>query len=100
MKFKIIMYVLTVSFLFCSENSQIVGDVLVYRNPGLHFGDIHKMDATYVKELESYVGHSKYGIFFPRVGTRSVADEIAGGDFDGDTYWVSNHPQVPISISV
>ncbi|KAG5087469.1 hypothetical protein AAZX31_01G008500 [Glycine max] len=76
------------------ENSQIVGDVLVYRNPGLHFGDIHKMDATYVKELESYVGHSKYGIFFPRVGTRSVADEIAGGDFDGDTYWVSNHPQL------
>nr|KYP37196.1 putative RNA-dependent RNA polymerase 3 [Cajanus cajan] len=76
------------------ENGQITGDVLVYRNPGLHFGDIHKMQARYVEELESYVGHSKYAIFFPRVGTRSVADEIAGGDFDGDLYWVSKHPQL------
>jgi len=92
--------VLTVSFLICSQNGQITGDVLVYRNPGLHFGDIHIMCATRVEELESYVGHNKYAIFFPRVGSRSVADEIAGGDFDGDLYWVSKHPQVPISISV
>lgn len=91
---------LTVSFLICSENDQITGDVLVYRNPGLHFGDIHIMRATHVDKLESFVGHSKYAIFFPCVGTRSVADEIAGGDFDGDLYWVSKHPQVPISISV
>ncbi|TKY44577.1 RNA-dependent RNA polymerase 4 [Spatholobus suberectus] len=76
------------------ENGQMTGDVLVYRNPGLHFGDIHIMRARYVEELESYVGHSKYAIFFPCVGTRSVADEIAGGDFDGDLYWVSNHPQL------
>lgn len=87
-------------FLFCfvfdSENGQITGDVLVYRNPGLHFGDIHKMQATYVEELECYVGHGKYAIFFPCVGPRSVADEIAGGDFDGDMYWVSKNPQVSI----
>ncbi|RDX71616.1 putative RNA-dependent RNA polymerase 5, partial [Mucuna pruriens] len=76
------------------ENGQITGDVLVYRNPGLHFGDIHIMHARYVEKLESYVGHSKYAIFFPCVGTRSVADEIAGGDFDGDLYWVSKHPQL------
>ncbi|KAK7245449.1 hypothetical protein RIF29_40295 [Crotalaria pallida] len=76
------------------ENGQIVGNVLVYRNPGLHFGDIHVMEATYVKELESYVGHSKYAIFFPCVGPRSVADEIARGDFDGDMYWVSSNPQL------
>lgn len=76
------------------ENGQITGDVLVYRNPGLHFGDIHKMQATYVEELECYVGHGKYAIFFPCVGPRSVADEIAGGDFDGDMYWVSKNPQL------
>ncbi|KAI9128687.1 hypothetical protein K1719_000170 [Acacia pycnantha] len=76
------------------ENGQISGDVLVYRNPGLHFGDIHILQATYVKELESFVGHSKYAIFFPCVGPRSLADEIGGGDFDGDLYWVSQNPQL------
>ncbi|XP_028781093.1 probable RNA-dependent RNA polymerase 5 [Neltuma alba] len=76
------------------ENGQISGDVLVYRNPGLHFGDIHILQATYVKELESFVGHSKYAIFFPCVGPRSLADEIGGGDFDGDMYWVSKNPQL------
>ncbi|WVZ16936.1 hypothetical protein V8G54_009918 [Vigna mungo] len=63
------------------ENGQITGDVLVYRNPGLHFSDIHIMCATYVDNLESFVGHSKYANFFPCVWTRSVADEIAGGDY-------------------
>ncbi|KAF7813875.1 putative RNA-dependent RNA polymerase 5 [Senna tora] len=76
------------------ENGQISGDVLVYRNPGLHFGDIHILQATYVKELESFVGHSRYAIFFPSVGPRSLGDEIAGGDFDGDLYWVSKNTQL------
>ncbi|XP_045790333.1 probable RNA-dependent RNA polymerase 5 [Trifolium pratense] len=76
------------------ENGQITGDVLVYRNPGLHFGDIHIMQARYVEGLESYVGHGKYAIFFPCVGSRSVADEIAGGDFDGDMYWISKNAQL------
>ncbi|KAK7314414.1 hypothetical protein VNO77_32936 [Canavalia gladiata] len=76
------------------ENGQITGDVLVYRHPGLHFGDIHIMHARNVDGLESYVGHGKYAIFFPCVGPRSVADEIGGGDFDGDMYWVSKHPQL------
>lgn len=68
--------------------------VLVYRNPGLHFGDIHVLKATYVKELEDFVGTSKYAIFFPCNGPRSLADEIAGGDFDGDMYFVSRNPEV------
>ncbi|GAU22806.1 hypothetical protein TSUD_142460, partial [Trifolium subterraneum] len=76
------------------ENGQITGDVLVYRNPGLHFGDIHIMQARYVEGLESYVGHGKYAIFFPCVGSRSVADEIAGGDFDGDMYWISKNSEL------
>ncbi|POO00835.1 RNA-dependent RNA polymerase-type [Trema orientale] len=76
------------------ENGQVSGKVLVYRNPGLHFGDIHVLKATYRKELESYVGNAKYAIFFSRKGPRSIADEIAGGDFDGDMYWVSRNPEV------
>ena len=72
--------------------------VLVYRYPGLHFGDIHVLKATYVKELESVVGNAKYGIFFSCKGPRSIADEMGGGDFDGDLYWVSRNPQVDINI--
>ncbi|XP_013708766.2 probable RNA-dependent RNA polymerase 3 [Brassica napus] len=76
------------------ESGQISGDVLVYRNPGLHFGDIHVLKATYVKALEEYVGNSKYGVFFPQIGPRSLGDEIAGGDFDGDMYFVSRNPKL------
>ncbi|KAK9055021.1 hypothetical protein SSX86_026100 [Deinandra increscens subsp. villosa] len=76
------------------ENGQISGKVLVYRNPGVHFGDIHVLNARYVKELEEYIGNAKFGIFFSTKGRRSIADEIAGGDFDGDLYWVSRNPQL------
>ncbi|XP_010532294.1 PREDICTED: probable RNA-dependent RNA polymerase 5 isoform X2 [Tarenaya hassleriana] len=76
------------------ETGQISGDVLVYRNPGLHFGDIHILKATYVKSLEDFVGNSKYGVFFPQKGPRSLGDEIAGGDFDGDMYFVSRNPEL------
>ncbi|XP_030488896.2 probable RNA-dependent RNA polymerase 5 isoform X4 [Cannabis sativa] len=75
-------------------NGQISGKVLVYRNPGIHFGDIHLLKATYIEELESFVGNAKYAIFFSIKGARSVADEIAGGDFDGDMYWVSRNPEL------
>nr|VDD35013.1 unnamed protein product [Brassica oleracea] len=76
------------------ESGQISGNVLVYRNPGLHFGDIHVLKATYVKTLEEYVGNSKYGVFFPQKGPRSLGDEIAGGDFDGDLYFISRNPEL------
>ncbi|KAJ0091065.1 hypothetical protein Patl1_13328 [Pistacia atlantica] len=68
--------------------------VLVYRNPGLHFGDIHVLKAKHVKELDDIVGNAKYAIFFPCKGPRSVADEIAGGDFDGDMFFVSRNPEL------
>ncbi|XP_030527505.1 probable RNA-dependent RNA polymerase 5 [Rhodamnia argentea] len=76
------------------DSGQISGKVLVYRNPGLHFGDIHVLNATYVEDLETKVGNSKYAIFFPTSGPRSLTDEIAGGDLDGDVYWVSRNPQL------
>ncbi|XP_076912882.1 putative RNA-dependent RNA polymerase 5 [Bidens hawaiensis] len=76
------------------ENGQISGKVLVYRNPALHFGDVHVLNARYVKELEDYIGNCKFGIFFSTKGKRSVANEIGNGDFDGDMYWVSRNPQL------
>nr|XP_019704822.1 probable RNA-dependent RNA polymerase 5 [Elaeis guineensis] len=76
------------------ENGHVSGDVLVYRHPGLHFGDVHILTATYVKGLDKIVGNSKYAILFPAKGPRSLADEMAGGDFDGDMYWVSRNPQL------
>ncbi|KAL8206154.1 hypothetical protein R6Q57_009705 [Mikania cordata] len=76
------------------ENGHISGKVLVYRNPGLHFGDIHVLNARYVEELADYIGNCKYAIFFSTKGRRSVANEIANGDFDGDLYWVSRNPQL------
>ncbi|XP_039174117.1 probable RNA-dependent RNA polymerase 5 [Eucalyptus grandis] len=81
-----------------SKRAALRGKVLVYCNPGLHFGDILVLNATYVEALETKVGNSKYAIFFPTSGLRSLADEIAGGDFDGDMYWVSRSPQVGICI--
>ncbi|CAL2274876.1 unnamed protein product [Prunus armeniaca] len=76
------------------DSGQMSGEVLVYRHPGLHFGDIHVLKARYVKELEYVVGNAKYAIFFSCKGPRSVADEMGGGDFDGDLYWVSRNPQL------
>ncbi|KAI8571433.1 hypothetical protein RHMOL_Rhmol01G0119900 [Rhododendron molle] len=65
------------------DNGQISGDLLVYRNPGLHFGDIHRLKAVYVKQLEKIVRNAKYGIFFSTQGERSVANEMAIFDFFG-----------------
>ncbi|ESQ50360.1 hypothetical protein EUTSA_v10001896mg [Eutrema salsugineum] len=63
------------------ESGQISGDVLVYMNPGLHFGDIHVLKAKYVKALEEYVQDL-------------WENEIAGGDFDGDMYFISRNPKL------
>ncbi|XP_021723566.1 probable RNA-dependent RNA polymerase 5 [Chenopodium quinoa] len=76
------------------DQGQISGPVLVYRNPGTHPGDIHILTAKYVEGLKEYVGNAKYGIFFPSKGLRSMADEIAGGDYDGDMYWVSRNSEL------
>ncbi|XP_050363842.1 probable RNA-dependent RNA polymerase 3 [Argentina anserina] len=76
------------------KDGQLSGKVLVYRYPGLHFGDIHVLKAVYVKQLDSVVGNAKYGILFSCKGPRSIADEMGGGDFDGDLYWVSRNPQL------
>jgi RNA-dependent RNA polymerase len=77
-----------------SDNGPISGEVLVYKHPGLHFGDIHVLTAIFSKDIQDVVGDSKYAILFPISGPRSLADEMANSDFDGDVYWVSRNPQV------
>jgi RNA-dependent RNA polymerase len=68
--------------------------VLVYKHPGLHFGDIHVLTSRYIKDIDEAVGHSRYAILFPTSGPRSLADEMANSDYDGDMYWVSINAQV------
>ncbi|OQU81143.1 hypothetical protein SORBI_3006G016700 [Sorghum bicolor] len=75
------------------DSGQYSGDVLVFKHPGLHFGDIHILTARQIDGLEkNFIGYSKNAILFPTSGQRSLADEMAGSDFDGDEFWVSrNH---------
>lgn len=75
-----------------------MGDVLVYRHPGLHFGDIHVLKAVYKEEMEGFIGNSRHAIFFSTRGSSSAAYEMATGDFDGDLYWISWNPEVCIFI--
>uniref|UniRef100_A0A7N0UYH8 RNA-dependent RNA polymerase n=1 Tax=Kalanchoe fedtschenkoi TaxID=63787 RepID=A0A7N0UYH8_KALFE len=76
------------------DEGQMSGKVLVYRHPGIHFGDIHILTAIYVEDMETYIGNAKYAILFPTKRHRSLADEMAGGDFDGDMFFVSRNPQL------
>ena len=66
----------------------------MYKPPGLHPGDVHALEATWIKELDAYVGTGTYGIIFSTKGARSITDEMAGSDLDGDQYWISWNPEV------
>ncbi|KAI3856409.1 hypothetical protein MKW98_031770, partial [Papaver atlanticum] len=62
-----------------SEDGQLSGNVLVYKNPGLHFGDVHVMKATYVEELKSTVTR----VFQTKqpMGTKIYSKECTPSDF-------------------
>ena len=72
--------------------------MLVYKNPGKHWGDIHVFDAIWNKELDAYVGQAEHTIFFSTQGDRPVADEIAKADFDGDLFWICSNTEVTKDI--
>ena len=67
--------------------------MLVYKHPGLHFGDIHVLTSRYIEGIEDTVGYSRYAILFMS-GPRSFADEMANSDYDGGMYWISINAQV------
>ncbi|XP_068758712.1 uncharacterized protein [Montipora capricornis] len=67
-------------------NKRIVlrGPVVVTRNPCLHPGDVRQLEAVNASELSHLVDC----IVFPRYGARPHPNEMAGGDLDGDLYFV------------
>ena len=66
--------------------------VLLYGSPGMHPGDMHKVRVEYPPALRAMINGVDIKrinvVFFPTVGARSLADQIKGGDFDGDKYGV------------
>ncbi|CAF0876837.1 unnamed protein product [Adineta steineri] len=61
------------------------GSVIVTKNPCLHPGDIRKLEAVFIPELENCIRDC---IVFSTEGFRPTCNEIAGSDLDGDQYWV------------
>ena len=63
-------------------------EVLIYRAPGTHAGDVRKMRHIIKPEIEALfqgVEPSRSTvIFFSTQGDRSAADMMADGDYDGD----------------
>ncbi len=66
----------------------INGHVVVARNPCYHAGDIRVLKVVDIPEL----AHLVDCIVFPIKGKRPHPDEMAGGDLDGDKYFVSWDP--------
>ncbi|KAI9925947.1 hypothetical protein MW887_005753 [Aspergillus wentii] len=71
-------------------------EVMVTRNPCLHPGDLRKLKAVDRAEL----AHLTDCIVFPIQGKRPAADQMSGGDLDGDTFFVCWDPDlVPSTMS-
>lgn len=65
-------------------------NVLVARNPALRRSDIQKVRATFKIEL----AHLKDVAVFPTRGSFPLAGKLQGGDYDGDTFWVTWEPDL------
>ncbi|KAL4932417.1 RNA dependent RNA polymerase-domain-containing protein [Aspergillus undulatus] len=71
-------------------------EVLVTRNPCLHPGDLRKLRAVDRPEL----AHLTDCVVFSVKGGRPAADQMSGGDLDGDTFFVCWDPDlVPSRLS-
>ena len=66
------------------------GLVAVGRSPSLHPGDIRRLIARDVAELRHLVNV----VVFPSRGSRPHANEMSGGDLDGDIYFVISDPNL------
>ncbi|CAF3855780.1 unnamed protein product, partial [Rotaria sp. Silwood1] len=66
------------------------GPVVVTRSPCFHPGDIRRLEAVDVSALHEL----KNVIVFPINGDRPHAMEMSGGDLDGDTFWICQHPDL------
>lgn len=73
-------------------------DVLVYKPPGAHPGDVRKLRNVRTDALDALVAgvdaERCNGIFFSTRGRRAAADLMAGSDYDGDEFVVIAEPQL------
>jgi hypothetical protein len=77
------------------------GDVLVTRSPCMYPGDVRKLKAVVYPELMGLSGQS--GCYVGRLlfsvhGKRAEADKMAGGDYDGDQFFVCRYRPLVDSI--
>jgi hypothetical protein len=76
-------------------------EALAYRDPGMSPGDLRKVEVKYTEQIKALMKafgqHSEMSrvnvVFFsakgdPRHNHRSLADMLAGGDYDGDEYQI------------
>eukprot|EP01105_Mastigella_eilhardi_P020068 TRINITY_DN4757_c0_g1_i4.p1 TRINITY_DN4757_c0_g1~~TRINITY_DN4757_c0_g1_i4.p1 ORF type:complete len:1102 (-),score=297.41 TRINITY_DN4757_c0_g1_i4:36-3005(-) len=71
----------------------VVGDVLVYRDPSLHCGDIRRLHAVAPSSVPT-LAHLFDVVVFPTTGERPQQDMMSGGDLDGDEYSVIWDPDL------
>eukprot|EP01117_Protostelium_nocturnum_P010573 TRINITY_DN3802_c0_g1_i1.p1 TRINITY_DN3802_c0_g1~~TRINITY_DN3802_c0_g1_i1.p1 ORF type:complete len:1137 (-),score=391.48 TRINITY_DN3802_c0_g1_i1:32-3442(-) len=71
--------------------SALQGDIIVFRHPCFHVGDIQRLRAVNHPAL-SHI--TEPCIIFPSTGTRPIPDTMGGGDLDGDTFFVSACPLI------
>lgn len=69
-------------------------EVLLNGAPGMHPGDLRKAQVEYPEPLRAMVAHADprrmHVLFFSTRGRRSLADQIAGKDYDGDECYLIN----------
>ena len=71
----------------------MTGSVVVYRSPSYLLGDVRVLRSVHLPELDHLVDC----VVFPTNGERPHADEMAGGDLDGDKFfvcWVSKQLKI------
>ena len=79
-------YVHLVNYSECSNVNKILEqNIIVYRSPSLHPGDIKILKAV----NNSFLEHMKNVIVFSKKGERPVFNKMSGGDLDGDRYFIS-----------
>ncbi|CAD8126681.1 unnamed protein product [Paramecium sonneborni] len=81
-----------------SIHTYVEGEIIVVRNPCLHPGDVRKVRALSEKEILKRCNKNPFSeyfncIVFPCKGN-SIPAECAGGDLDGDIYFVSWDPKI------
>lgn len=66
------------------------GEVIIGRSPAGRPSDIQKARAVYRPELS----HLYDVVVFSAKGPRPLADKLAGGDYDGDIFWLCWEPEL------